>query len=631
MVREPIRILHLEGAAHEHRDLSRLLRADGFDARVVHRAADAAGIHADSVDQYDVVVADLDGDGVHHVLELMQRASLPELRILLTQRADPTLVFQAQSLGAVVLAKQDMRAIPKILKALQGMSSEASQDPVLAALGQLVDAVAVIDGAGTLCFVNRAFRVHSLLPAAALMGQPVSAWADAPAFLGAARKAIGAGSGVHSAISGNTSCSLMVHSIALGEARTAYVLRDVTLERHSEDTVQQLEDQLLHSQKMQSVAILASGIAHDFNNILTGIFGSAELARSELPQDHPAYADLDTIVHASRRAAELTKELLSYAHRGSRGTEIADLNQIVTSLLVILRSQVSRSIIVRKGLAPEVPAVEINIPKIQQVLMNLCINASEAMAHSGGILSIVTDLVHVGSDWHQDHAVGTLTPGNYATVEVADTGKGIEDGIRKRLFDPFFSTKEGHHGLGLAAAMRIVLEHRGALSVESRPGEGAVFRIYLPASAQAAHADAPTAAELDPQSRETILFVDDEEMLRALCQRGLEYLGYRVLLAADGIEAVRLHREHRSEIDLVVLDLSMPRKGGEEAYREMRALDPDVRVLLSCGYDEQAAGSMLSPDNLAGFLAKPFGMEELGAAVRRALSRKRNVRARSSG
>ena len=624
-MKEPIRILHLEGLAHEHRDLSRLLRAAGFDAQIAHCAAKSLQDKTDGINGYDVVIADLDGEDSGRVLGLLRDQTSSVIRILLTQHADASLMFEAQAMGAIVLSKQDVRLIPSVLRTLQEPISDVPTDPVLAAVGQLVDPVVILDADGCICFVNRAFRLRSLLPVVDVIGCPAASLPDTSAFLRAAQQGLITGPGVHQAEIGNAFCCLSVQQLSLDGRRRGFVLRDVTAERRTEDMVRQLEDQLLHSQKMQSVAILASGIAHDFNNILTGIFGSAELARSELPADHPAYADLDTIVHASRRAAELTKELLSYAHRGSRGVEGADLNQIVTSLLVILRSQVSRSIIVRKGLAPDVPPVDINIPKIQQVLMNLCINASEAMADAGGILSIVTDIVHVGADWHQDHAVGRLTPGAYATVEVMDTGRGIQDGIRKRLFDPFFSTKEGHHGLGLAAAMRIVLEHKGAMSVESRPGEGALFRIFLPASVEQETTDTPALADIDTVNKRTILFVDDEEMLRALCQRGLEYMGYRVLLAADGVEAVRIHKEHADEIDLVVLDLSMPRKGGEDAYREMRLLAPDVRVLLSCGYDEQAADGIFAPENLAGFLAKPFGMEELGSAVRRALSRGRNV------
>ncbi len=399
------------------------------------------------------------------------------------------------------------------------------------------------------------------------------------------------------------------------------IARDVTKRRQDDDTRTRLQEQLLQSQKMESIVVLAGGIAHDFNNILTGILGSAELAKMSLDPSHAAYADLETIIRAAQRAAALTKELLEYAASGKSAHELVDLNDMVTSILVILRSQMPKSIIVRKALMPGVPPVEADPVQLQQVMMNLCLNASEAMSERGGILSITTDKAVLSKEDISRCLYCPPAPGIFAVFEVSDTGSGMDAVTLARIFEPFFSTKSQGRGLGLAAVVNIVKAHRGGIEVISTPGEGSTFRVYLPASTKRLPAEI---VERRSQSRgtQTILFVDDEEMLRSLSKRALEQFGYRVLLAADGIEAVRLYREHQHEIDLVVLDLSMPRKGGEDAFQEMHAINADVKVLLCCGYNEALANKKIATENLVGFLPKPFGLETLAQTVQNALKGK---------
>ncbi|MHB1586431.1 MAG: response regulator [Acidiferrobacteraceae bacterium] len=546
--------------------------------------------------------------------------------IFVGRRIDEWFSEEAYRYGASgFVMKQQLDELAPLLAMIKAQRVDARpldgfdlcQDPVL-----IVDA----DAPYLVRSANPAFERRSGGPLRSFVGRPLSD-IDGPqrAFLKAVRSLSLANAQPRSSImqaDNGHECWLDVQCIPVireGHACTVIMARETTNSHRDEETVQRFQEQLVRSQKMHSVAILASGIAHDFNNILTGIFGSAELARLSLDHDHPAYADLDTIVQASQRAAGLTKELLTYAGRGSRDAEVSDLNQMVTNILVILRSQVSKSIIVRKALAPEAPKICVNVPEIQQVLMNLCINASEAMSDHGGVLSIVTDRAVLDSSDCVQLAYGAPEPGEYAVFEVVDTGGGLPDVARGRLFEPFFSTKGRDRGLGLAAVLRIVVAHRGAISVDSNPDGGTIFRVLLPATAHTVpeRSDPPENAT---HQRRTILFVDDEEVLRSLGHRSLEHLGYRVLLAADGIEAVRLYRQHQAEIDLVVLDLSMPRKGGEDAYREMRAIRSDVRVLLSCGYDQQSAIDKFAPDKLVGFLAKPFGMDQLARAVERALS-----------
>lgn len=396
--------------------------------------------------------------------------------------------------------------------------------------------------------------------------------------------------------------------------------RDVSQQKGDRTAKSRLEDQLFQSQKLESIGVLASGIAHDFNNILTGVVGSTELIKMTLPHPHPAHEDLDNIMQAAQRAAGLTRELLAYASTNKQPSEIINVNQMVTGILVILRSQMSRSIIVRKALMPDVPSVEADAVQVQQVMMNLCLNASDAMREQGGILSITTDKVDLDEEQCEACTYLHPEPGVYAVFEVTDTGSGMTPAQLDRIFSPFFTTKPHGRGLGLAAVRNIVKLHRGGIQVVSDPGHGTTIRIFLPASNK--HAPlAPTAQTSGQGGTQTILFVDDEEVLRSLGQRALERFGYRVLLAADGIEAVRTFREHAKEIDLVILDLSMPRKGGEDAYQEMRNIRADLKVLLCCGYNEAIANSKIAGEDVVGFLPKPWGIDTLADTVQSALNK----------
>lgn len=410
--------------------------------------------------------------------------------------------------------------------------------------------------------------------------------------------------------------------VGAGPEPTHYLILagDVSQQKQDEAVRKRLQEQLFQSQKLESIGVLASGVAHDFNNILTGIVGSAELVKMTLPQPHPAHEDLENIMHAAQRAAGLTRELLAYAASGEGRKEVINLNQVVTSILVIMRSQMSRSIIVRKALMPDVPNVEADPVQVQQVMLNLCLNASEAMKEHGGILTITTDRVSLDSERCRECVHLEPEPGVYAVFEVSDTGTGMDAEQLKRIFTPFYTTKAGGRGLGLAVVYDIVKRHGGGIQVTSEPGEGTTIRVFLPATGKHVQQRTPQAVAA-AAGAQTILFVDDEEVLRSLAQRALERFGYRVLLAADGIEAVRVFKEHAQEIDLVVLDLSMPRKGGEDAFQEMRAVREDMKILLCCGYNEAIAQTKIAGKNIVAFLPKPFGIDTLVQTVQSALQK----------
>ena len=399
------------------------------------------------------------------------------------------------------------------------------------------------------------------------------------------------------------------------------VSRDVSRRHESEDRAQKLRDLLMKSQKHENVAVLAAGIAHDFNNILTGIVGNAELARLAVPAEHSAHEDLNTIIMASQRAAGLTRELLDFAGPGKGTLEAVYLNSMVTTMLVILRSQMHKSIIVRKSLRPDVPPIEADPAEVQQIMLNLCLNASEAMVETGGVLSITTDWIDISEDMRQSFSYGRPHVGRHAVFEVSDTGCGMEPNVLLRAFEPFFTTKPDARGIGLGVVLSVVKAYRGAIDIDSVPGEGTTVRVVIPAAVARERRQAPgrEGKRSDPHEARTVLFVDDEEMLRSLCQRALEPLGYRVLAAADGIEALRIFTENRDCVDLVILDLSMPRMGGEDAFKAIQAVRDDVPVLLCCGYDETSAQRKMSGSTFCGYLPKPFGVAALIDAVEKSI------------
>jgi two-component system cell cycle sensor histidine kinase/response regulator CckA len=407
------------------------------------------------------------------------------------------------------------------------------------------------------------------------------------------------------------------------------ISRDITARRH-------MEEQLQQAGKLEAVGQLAGGVAHDFNNLLTAILGNLSLAQTLLPADHPAQEMLAASDQAAWRAAELTRHLLGFARRTTVRLEPEDLNAAVAETLGILRRTIDPRITIDARPAPELSRALADLGQISQVLMNLCLNARDAMP-DGGTLTIETTNAEV--DAAHARRVAAARAGAFVRLTVADTGHGIAPGIRDRIFEPFFTTKElgKGTGLGLALAHGIVTQHQGWIEVESGPGRGARFEIYLPRIAAAENrgqrtedrgqrtegSKASLSSVVCPPSSglPTILLVDDEPMIRTLGRTILEDKGYRVLLAADGAEAVEVYRRELGRVDLVILDLSMPRLNGRDACRQLIQIDPQVRVLLSSGYAPDTAGAM-EEAGVQGFVAKPYRPADLAAAVRTALIQK---------
>ena len=395
--------------------------------------------------------------------------------------------------------------------------------------------------------------------------------------------------------------------------------REITRRIRAEEERHKLEVQIQHAQKLESLGVLAGGIAHDFNNLLMAILGHADLALQDLSPVSPVRENLREIEKASRRAAGLCQQMLAYSGRGKFVIQVVDLGEVVEEMTHMLEVSISKKVVMRFNFAPHLPPVEADVTQLRQVIMNLIVNASEAIGDKSGVIAISTgamecDRAYLSETW-LDEAQPT---GLYVYLEVADTGCGMDKATLSKIFDPFFTTKFTGRGLGLAAVLGIVRGHKGAIKVYSEPGRGTTFKILLPASRRPAkRLRSETSPAPSWKGSGTVLLVDDEETIRALGKQMLERLGFSVLLAADGREGLQVFSERRDEIHCVLLDLTMPHMDGEEAFREMRRLRHDVRVILSSGYNEQEVSQRFVGKGLAGFIQKPYQLSVLEKTLRR--------------
>jgi PAS domain S-box-containing protein len=382
-----------------------------------------------------------------------------------------------------------------------------------------------------------------------------------------------------------------------------------------------LEQQVLHTQKLESLGLLAGGIAHDFNNLLTGILGNADLALAELSPVAPARESLEAIETASRRAAELCRQLLAYSGKGRFLVQPLNFMDLVQEMGHLLLVSISKKVVLKYHFADNLPTIEADATQMRQTVMNLIVNASEAIGDRSGVISITTGLAHCDANYLKScFAADGIRPGDFVYLEVADTGHGMDKATLDRIFDPFFTTKFTGRGLGLAAVLGIVRGHKGAIKVYSEVGRGTTFKLLFPAAdAEVREAPSPMAKDKAWKGHGKILLVDDEETVRNLTRRMLERVGLTVVSAEDGRQAVETFKRVMAEVDLVILDLTMPHLGGEACFRELRLIKPDVRVILSSGYNEQDVVNLFAGKGLAGFIQKPYTNAELIAKVREVL------------
>ena len=387
--------------------------------------------------------------------------------------------------------------------------------------------------------------------------------------------------------------------------------------KRDEEARLKLEQQLLHTQKLESLGVLAGGIAHDFNNILTAIIGNADLALMRINRESPAVDNLHRIEQAASRAADLAKQMLAYSGKGKFLVESLDMNRLLEEMLHMLEVSISKNAVMRFNLAKPLPTVEADATQIRQIIMNLVINASEAIGDRSGVISATTGCMECDENYLKDVWLDeNLAPGLYIYLEISDSGCGMDKETMAKLFDPFFTTKFTGRGLGMSAVMGIVRGHRGAIKVYSEPGRGSSFKILLPASGRPAEILNDDIAKDDWRGSGRVLLVDDEEGVRRIGGEMLKELGFTTVTADDGREALDMFRQNR-DFAFVILDLTMPHMDGEQCFRELRLLKPDVKVIISSGYNENEVTQKFLGKGLAGFIQKPYRFGELKEAVKK--------------
>lgn len=395
--------------------------------------------------------------------------------------------------------------------------------------------------------------------------------------------------------------------------------RDITERKQAEEEKKALEAKLQQAQKMESIGTLAGGIAHDFNNLLMGILGHASLLMLHIDSDHPHFERLKGIQDMVQTGADLTKQLLGFARGGKYEIKPTDLNELIKQSCEMF-GRTQKNIEINRKHQKDIWPVEVDRGQIHQVLLNLYVNAWHAMS-GGGYIYIETSNVMLDEN---DTKPFNVKPGKYVKISVTDTGAGMDKTTQQKIFDPFFTTKEMSRGtgLGLASAYGIIKNHIGIINVYSEKGKGATFNIYLPASEKEVSITKKSGTDEIPKGTETVLLVDDEEIILDVGKDMLTEMGYKVLLAGSGKEAVETYKKHKGDIELVIVDMIMPRMEGGEVYDKIKEINSEVKVLLSSGYSIDREAKEILARGCDAFIQKPFGMKELSRKIRGVLNKR---------
>lgn len=394
------------------------------------------------------------------------------------------------------------------------------------------------------------------------------------------------------------------------------LVSDITEKIWAEQEKDKLEAQFLQAQKMEAIGTLAGGIAHDFNNLLMGIHGSISLMLYNIDENHPYYKKLNNIELQVQSGADLTRQLLGFARGGNYEIKTTGLNKLISESAAIF-GQTKKEITINEKYAPDLWTVEVDRGQLEQVMFNLYVNAWQAMP-DGGSLYLETENCELDDNYSKQYFI---QPGRYAKITVMDTGVGMDEHVRARVFEPFFTTKEMGRGtgLGLATVYGIIKAHGGLIHVYSELGNGSVFRIYLPSSSKEADKEEIKLPELLPGA-ETILLIDDEKMVIEVTKELLEMLGYKVIMATSGSEALDIYRDREKEISLVILDMIMPGMSGGETFDALKKVSPLVKVVLCSGYSLNYKVSDILERGCCAFLQKPFSIHELSWTIRKTLA-----------
>jgi PAS domain S-box-containing protein len=490
--------------------------------------------------------------------------------------------------------------------------------------------IAATDPDGTVTFVNRTF---SGIPPEQVVGRSVFDYVPPEhwkTLQDAFERALGNGETVTyevigSPVSGRIPVECCVAPLKR-DGRTVgvtIVSSDISERKHAEGERRKLEASMRNAQKLESLGVLVGGIAHDFNNLLETILGNADLALMDISPDADHRGRVEKIKLAARRASELTNQMLAYAGQGTYVAEPLDLNVLVAETENLLKVSISKKVVLSHERGAEIALVNADASQMRQVIMNLIMNASEAVCDESGTVTIRVGEVDVNEESVLRRYIGDdLSAGRYVSLEVTDTGCGMDAETRSKLFDPFFTTKFEGRGLGLASVLGIVRTHRGAIEVRSQLDEGSTFRILLPVAESSVRARSEDRGSQGETWRGggTILVADDEEGVRDVVKVMLERDGFTVITTADGREAVRIFQTVSKEVDAVLLDLTMPDMGGDEALREMRRLRSGVKAILWSGHAEGRARERRDGREQASFLQKPFDSETLIGTLRAVLA-----------
>ncbi len=500
------------------------------------------------------------------------------------------------------------------------------------------DVIFTLDAEGTFLFVSPSWERHFGYPASEVIGKPFGPYVhpdDVEPCLEYLIRVLSTGqSGTSPRYRVKRTDGSWLSFVANG---TRYIDKngqmsfigvghDITEQLKAEEERLDYERRLLHSQKLESLGVLAGGIAHDFNNLLQAIHGNLELSTKKLPPDSISKRYIEQAIHATRHAADLTSRMLAYSGKGNFIVKELDLNDLVNENASMLRTAVSKAITMELHTGTKLPAIMADIAQLQQVVMNLITNAAEAIEAQPGFIRLSTGV----QDYDKDFLAGSRLfdkpqPGRFVYLEITDNGIGMDRETQERIFDPFFSTKFTGRGLGMSAVQGIIKGHGGALFIESTPGNGTTIKVIFPA-VEASVTDTVQNTDADPENTEEValsgmaLVVDDEKSVLKIAVTMVKLCGLKVITACNGTEAVSKFREQYDDIDVVLMDLTMPSMDGVTAMRELKLIKPSVKIILCSGFNEQELSDRVNEQAPAGFLRKPYSMKELGTELQRVMA-----------
>jgi PAS domain S-box-containing protein len=486
---------------------------------------------------------------------------------------------------------------------------------------------------GDLLYANQALaNILGFKSAEKMMSQPVTLLykniRDRQIFIETLRKSGALDSFEIEVITAGGETRHVIISAVLDRDIISGMILDITDRKKAEEERIEMERSLLHTQKLESLGILAGGIAHDFNNLLMTIMGNLDLALLKLSPLSPVRENVEHALQAAQRSADLTGQMLAYSGKGMFIVRKMNLSGLVDEIAHFLKTTITKSATLRLNLRRDIPDIDADPGQIQQIIMNLITNASEAIGKSAGVITLSTFVQDCDEAYLRNSRLDEKPlPGRFVCLEVSDTGSGMDANTMQLLFDPFFTTKAMGRGLGMSAMLGIMRSHKGAIVVDSVLGQGTAIRVLFPAAVQSEDINESAKAQdaaikiesLAAQLRRTVLIVDDEELILDVCKEMLVNLGFSVVIAENGLEAVEIFKRQASDIDCVILDLSMPKMDGIAAFGEIIRIKPDAKVILSSGYHEEEASGQFPDKKPAGFIQKPYTFNNLRSAIDRIL------------